>query len=91
MFMRCGVSALWTAEPAVLLSGVATPRTGPWLVGRVVGDAEGEVEFRNAWVTAVNKWLERMVAPKKPAVARKAIELFNAFTGAGFKYEELFP
>ncbi len=29
--------------------------------------------------------------PKKPAVARKAIELFNAFVGAGFKYEELFP
>jgi hypothetical protein len=24
-------------------------------------------------------------------VARKAIELFNAFVGAGFKYEELFP
>jgi hypothetical protein len=63
-----------------------------WL--RLVGDAEGEVEFRNAWVTAVNKWLEGMAAPyqpKKPAVARKAIELFNAFVGAGFKYEELFP
>jgi len=29
--------------------------------------------------------------PKKPAVARKAVELFNAFVGAGFKYEELFP
>jgi hypothetical protein len=29
--------------------------------------------------------------PKKPAVARKAIELFNAFVSAGFKYEELFP
>jgi hypothetical protein len=63
-----------------------------WL--RLVGDAEGEAEFRNAWVTAVNKWLEGMAAPyspKKPAVARKAVELFNAFTGAGFKYEELFP
>jgi hypothetical protein len=94
MFMRRGVSALWTAETAVLLSGVATPRTGPWLVGRVVGDAEGEVEFRAAWVTAVNMWFERMAAPytpKKPAVARKAVELFNAFVGAGFKYEELFP
>jgi hypothetical protein len=63
-----------------------------WL--RLVGDAEGEVEFRAAWVTAVNKWLEGMTAPynpKKPAVARKAVELFNAFTGAGFKYDELFP
>jgi hemerythrin-like domain-containing protein len=30
-------------------------------------------------------------SPKKPAVARKAVELFNAFVGAGFKYEELFP
>jgi hypothetical protein len=29
--------------------------------------------------------------PKKPAVARKAVELFNAFTGAKFTYEELFP
>jgi hypothetical protein len=59
-----------------------------------VGDAEGEVEFRAAWVTAVNKWLEGMAAsysPKKPAVARKAVELFNAFTGAKFTYEELFP
>jgi hypothetical protein len=63
-----------------------------WL--RLVGDAEGEVEFKAAWVTAVNMWFERMAAPyqpKKPAVARKAVELFNAFTGAGFKYEELFP
>jgi uncharacterized protein YkuJ len=63
-----------------------------WL--RLVGDAEGEAEFRAAWATAVNKWLEGMAAPyspKKPAVARKAVELFNAFTGAGFKYEELFP
>jgi hypothetical protein len=63
-----------------------------WL--RLVGDAEGEAEFRNAWVAAVNKWLEGMAAPyspKKPAVARKAVELFNAFTGAAFKYEELFP
>jgi hypothetical protein len=63
-----------------------------WL--RLVGDPEGEAEFRAAWVTAVNKWLEGMAAPyspKKPAVARKAVELFNAFTGAGFKYEELFP
>jgi len=63
-----------------------------WL--RLVGDAEGGAEFRNAWVTAVNMWFERMAepySPKKPAVARKAVELFNAFTGAGFKYEELFP
>jgi hypothetical protein len=63
-----------------------------WL--RFVGDAEGGAEFRNAWVTAVNMWFERMAAPytpKKPAVARKAVELFNAFTGAKFTYEELFP
>jgi hypothetical protein len=63
-----------------------------WL--RLVGDPEGEVEFRAAWVTAVNKWFEGMAAPyspKKPAVARKAVELFNAFVGAAFKYEELFP
>ncbi len=63
-----------------------------WL--RLVGDAEGEVEFRAAWVTAVNMWFERMAEPyhlRKPAVARKAVELFNAFVGAGFKYEELFP
>jgi hypothetical protein len=48
----------------------------------------------STWVTAVNMWFERMAEPyqpKKPAVARKAVELFNAFTGAGFKYEELFP
>ncbi len=59
-----------------------------------MGDAEGGAEFRAAWVTAVNMWFERMVepySPKKPAVARKAVELFNAFVGAGFKYEELFP
>jgi outer membrane biosynthesis protein TonB len=63
-----------------------------WL--RLVGDAEGEVEFRAAWYTAADMWFERMAAPytpKKPAVARKAVELFNAFVGAGFKYEELFP
>jgi hypothetical protein len=63
-----------------------------WL--RLVGDPEGGAEFRAAWVTAVNMWFERMAepySPKKPAVARKAVELFNAFTGAGFKYEELFP
>ncbi len=63
-----------------------------WL--RLVDDAEGGPEFRNAWATAVNMWLERMAAPytpKKPAVTRKAIELFNALVGAGFKYEELFP
>ncbi len=63
-----------------------------WL--RLVGDAEGEVEFRAAWVAAVNMWFERMAEPyqpKKPALARKAVELFNAFVGAGFKYEKLFP
>jgi hypothetical protein len=63
-----------------------------WL--RLVGDAEGGAEFRAAWVTAVDMWFERMAAPhqpKKPAVARKAVELFNAFTGAKFTYEELFP
>jgi hypothetical protein len=63
-----------------------------WL--RLVGDAEGEFEFRAAWYTAVDMWFERMTAPhqpKKPAVARKTIELFNAFTGAKFTYEELFP
>jgi len=39
-------------------------------------------------------WFERMAAPYTPkrlAVAKRAVELFNAFTGAGFKYEELFP
>ncbi len=63
-----------------------------WL--RLVGDPEGGAEFRAAWVTAVNMWFERMAEPyqpKKPAVARKAVELFNAFVGAKFKYEELFP
>jgi len=63
-----------------------------WL--RLVGDPEGGAEFKTAWVTAVNMWFERMAepyTPKKPAVARKAVELFNAFTGAGFRYEELFP
>ncbi len=52
------------------------------------------MSFRAAWVTAVNMWFERMAAPytpKKPAVARKAVELFNAFVGAKFTYEELFP
>jgi hypothetical protein len=63
-----------------------------WL--RLVEDPEGEVEFRNAWVTAVNMWFERIAepyTPKKPAVARKTVELFNAFVGAKFTYEELFP
>jgi hypothetical protein len=63
-----------------------------WL--RLVGDPEGGAEFKAAWVTAVNMWFERMAepySPKKPAIAKKAIELFNAFVGAGFKYEELFP
>jgi outer membrane biosynthesis protein TonB len=63
-----------------------------WL--RLVGDPEGGAEFRNTWVTAVNMWFERMAepySPKKPTVARKAVELFNAFVGAKFTYEELFP
>ncbi len=74
----------------------------PWLLDelvpafmrRLVGDEDGWGEFRATWITAVNMWFERMAepySPKKPAVARKAVELFNAFTGAGFKYEELFP
>jgi hypothetical protein len=63
-----------------------------WL--RLVGDPEGGPEFKTAWVTAVNMWFERTAAPhtpKKPAVARKAVELFNAFVGSKFTYEELFP
>jgi hypothetical protein len=63
-----------------------------WL--RLVGDPEGGAEFRAAWYTAVDMWFERMAAPytpKKPAVARKAVELFNAFVGARLRYEELFP
>jgi len=63
-----------------------------WL--RLVGDPEGEAEFRAAWYTAVDMWFERMAepySPKKPAAARKAVELFDAFAGAAFKYEELFP
>jgi hypothetical protein len=63
-----------------------------WL--RLVGDPEGGPEFKTAWVIAVNMWFERMAAPyqpKKPAVARKAVELFNAFVGSKFTYEELFP
>ena len=34
MFMHRNASALWTAKPVVLLFGVATPRAGPWLIGR---------------------------------------------------------
>jgi hypothetical protein len=74
----------------------------PWLLDelvpafmrRLVGDEDGWGEFRATWITAVNMWFERMAepySPKKPAVARKAIELFNAFVGAKFSYEELFP
>jgi hypothetical protein len=66
----------------------------PAFMRRLVGDEEGWGEFRAVWITAVNMWFERMAepySPKKPAVARKAVELFNAFVGAGFKYEELFP
>jgi hypothetical protein len=66
----------------------------PVFMRRLVGDEEGWGEFRAVWITAVNMWFERMTepyTPKKPAVARKAVELFNAFTGAKFTYEELFP
>jgi len=66
----------------------------PVFMRRLVGDEEGWGEFRAAWITAVNMWFERMAepyTPKKPDVARRAVELFNAFVGAGFKYEELFP
>ena len=66
----------------------------PVFMRRLVGDEEGWGEFRAVWITSVNMWFERMAepyTPKKPAVARKAVELFNAFVGAGFKYEELFP
>jgi hypothetical protein len=66
----------------------------PAFMRRLVGDEDGWGEFRATWITAVNMWFERMAepyTPKKPAVARKAVELFNAFVGAGFKYEELFP
>jgi hypothetical protein len=66
----------------------------PVFMRRLVGDEEGWGEFRAVWITAVNMWFERMAepySPKKPAVARKAVELFNAFTGAKFTYEELFP
>ncbi len=57
-------------------------------------DWYGWGEFRAAWITAVNMWFKRMeepYTPKKPSVARRRLELFNAFVGAGFKYEELFP
>jgi hypothetical protein len=66
----------------------------PAFMRRLVGDEDGWGEFRATWITAVNMWFERMAepyTPKKPAVARKAVELFNAFVGAGFKYEGLFP
>jgi hypothetical protein len=74
----------------------------PWLLDelvpafmhRLVGDEDGWGEFRAVWITAVNMWFERMAepyTPKKPAVARRTLELFNAFVGAKFTYEELFP
>jgi 23S rRNA pseudoU1915 N3-methylase RlmH len=66
----------------------------PVFMRRLVGDEDGWGEFRATWITAVNMWFERMAepySPKKPAVARKAVELFNAFVGAKFTYEELFP
>jgi len=66
----------------------------PAFMRRLVGDEEGWGEFRAAWITAVNMWFEGLAepyAPRKPAAARRALELFNAFMGAGLKYEELFP
>jgi hypothetical protein len=63
-----------------------------WL--RLAGDPEGGPEFRATWITALNMWFEGMAEPyqpKKPSVAKRAVELFNAFMGAGLKYEELFP
>ncbi len=74
----------------------------PWLLDelvpafmrRLVGDEDGWGEFRATWITAVNMWFKRMAepyTPKKPSVARRTLELFNDFVGAGFKYEELFP
>jgi len=63
-----------------------------WL--RLAGDPEGGPEFKAVWITALNTWFERMAEPyqpRKPAVARRALDLFNAFMGAGLKYEELFP
>ncbi len=66
----------------------------PVFMRRLVGDEDGWGEFRATWITAVNMWFERMAepySPKKPAVARKTVELFNAFVGAKFTYEELFP
>jgi len=96
-YLRSGVGrALRTKEE------VAGAVYMPWLphelvpafMRRLVGDEDGWGEFRAVWITAVNMWFERMAepyTPKKPAVARKAVELFNAFVGAGFKYEELFP
>ncbi len=74
----------------------------PWLLDELVpafmrclvGDEDGWGEFRATWITAVNMWFKRMAehyTPKKPSVARRTLEFFNAFVGAGFKYEELFP
>jgi hypothetical protein len=63
-----------------------------WL--RLAGDPEGGPEFKAVWITALNTWFEGMAEPyqpKRPSVARRALELFNAFMGAGLKYEELFP
>ncbi|WP_143615323.1 hypothetical protein [Thermoproteus sp. CP80] len=66
----------------------------PAFMHRLVGDEEGWGEFRAVWITALNMWFEGMAEPyqpKKPAAARRALELFNAFMGAKFTYEELFP
>jgi hypothetical protein len=61
---------------------------------RLVGDEDGWDEFRAVWITALNKWFEGMAepyAPRREAVARRTLELFNAFVGAGLSYEEVFP
>ncbi len=57
----------------------------PAFMRRLVGDEDGWGEFRATWITAVNMWFKRMAEPYR------TLELFNAFVGAGFKYEELFP
>jgi hypothetical protein len=66
----------------------------PAFMRRLVGDEDGWGEFRATWITALNMWFEGLAEPyqpKKPSAARRTLELFNAFMGAKFTYEELFP
>jgi hypothetical protein len=66
----------------------------PAFMRRLVGDEDGWGEFRAVWITAVNMWFERMAepyTPKKPSVARRAVELFNAFVGAKFTVRRAVP